>query len=56
VLWLIRYRNSFISEFIEALFNLSSVLAQYVSEDRSKDALVLLLNASLCPRKALICH
>jgi hypothetical protein len=46
VSWLNGYRNRF-SEFLDAVFNLSSALAQYIrGEDRFKDALVLLLPAS----------
>jgi hypothetical protein len=47
VLWLNEFRKRFITEFLNAVFNLSSALAQYIKgEDRFKDALVLLLPAS----------
>jgi hypothetical protein len=46
--------NSFISEFLGAMFNLSSTLAQLVrGEGRFKDALLLLLQASLFSGKIL---
>jgi hypothetical protein len=52
VLWLIGNQNSFISDFTDSMFNLSGTLAQYVGEDHFKDALILLLQASLFPGKA----
>jgi len=51
--WLSGFRNRFISNFFDNMFNLSSILAQKVSENNDfKDALVLLLQASLVSGKA----
>jgi hypothetical protein len=53
VSWLNGFRNHFISEFLDAMFNLSSALAASIGdEDRFKDTLVLLLQVSLFSGKA----